>query len=728
MAEKNLKISVKSDLRDGQKLVQFVDALHNKVKKFADVLGNLSLGGGAPGPNGKPAPGQQTLAKQLEVDKKAMESMGREVDNLNRRFQNLGNTVQQASGKMSGKSLLVDQYGRPVSSGGGAPGGGGGGLTPPGGAPGAPGGPGGPAGPGGSIWNRPVGGAMGMVGRMVGWGTILNNLKEGFLGAPQRNVDWAMLGGKSAAESSQSMGQMGARLLGNDMGPGMGLMRLAGRGHGNTGFNRGDFEEIINASPERAQNIALQKGLSLNMVKAWNEAGQALTPQARAANMNKLYAGAIQTAEGSDAIQDTRIGYARAQATSRVGFARKFGRDFQSGIPLGNTVDPQQTMATVASVLDVLGTGTNVTKITKLVSEATRMGLSNEAIQTMLRASEIGGGNLMGRMLRSGLSRPMMSAAGTAAAGMASQSLLRLNPETFAGGFTAGGAGTDELTMRKLGAGASFLGQATTGGLDAYQQTVNIALATKKGRSVYTTQALASMPFNELLNAATRGPTAEQKDAGITQQDAKEQLNKVVGSLRNRAVTEAGVAVPAGIQALMGLGEDVAGGIEAAARRGDTGLLRQVSSGLSLITNQPLGASTAEFLGGALTGGKEGAMAKESRGFYGTALESTMAGSKELERDWVAMNQAMRDLSATVKTLPDMVTAFKDSMFAITPEDAAKSALSLAGLGNAMGIIADKGPDAVKVMDHVAKFVERIAAKQEAAEERGRNQIDFKQF
>ena len=185
MADKNLRISVKSDLRDGQKLTRFVQDLHQKVEKFAKVLGNLRLGGGPPTPTGQPTPGQQTLAKQLEGDKKAMEGMGREVENLQRRFVNLGNTVQQAGSKMqaaSRRSLLVDQYGRPLPPSDGAVGIG---------EPGAPGGLGPPRGGrfGGGIGGFGGGanrriltsllGPLGPWGAIMAGATIANNIFSG---------------------------------------------------------------------------------------------------------------------------------------------------------------------------------------------------------------------------------------------------------------------------------------------------------------------------------------------------------------------------------------------------------------------------------------------------------------------------------------------------------------------------------------------------------------------
>jgi hypothetical protein len=732
VADKNLKISVKSDLRDGQKLTRFVQDLHQKVEKFAKVLGNLRLGGGAPGPTGKPAPGEQTLAKQLEGDKKAMENLGREVDNLSRRFQNLGRAAQ-------GSGFARAPFMRPGGSGltSGPPW-----LQPPGGGPGGPGGPpggpgGGPPGGGGPSWwqrmNQPVGGTMGQIGRFVGWGAVVRNLFEGVMGGPQRQIDWAMNQGRAGAESAQSMGGLGARMLGGDIGPSLGLMRAMGGGHGGAkGFNRGDFESIVDAAPGQALNAAIRAGITsavtLNLVKGWNDAGRAATPAARAARMNELVSSVIETGQQQNPMDDARIAYARGQAPGRVGFSRRFGSNFAAGVPLGNTVDPTQVMATVSAVLDVLGTSANATKVTKMVTEATRLGLSNEAIQTMLRAQEVGGGNLLNRVLRSGLSRPMMERAGTGAAGMVSSSLLRLNANNFVGGFTAGGADTDELTMRRLEAGAGFLNQVTTGGLDQYQATVNMALATKKGRSVFTTGVMGKMSLNELMQAA-RNPTPEQLAMGITQPAAAELLNAEVNSLGARYFSERGVDQPAGLRRLQeALGGE--GGLMGAATRfrdmGKAGedALTELQAGLNMVTGAAAGTDSLSFLTGAQAPSAIRPKATETRGAHGTALESTMAGAKEMERDWIKMDGAMKDVRATLSTFTDTVREFGFAMQQNTPEGVKISAESLMGLGSAMGEISKKGPEAVKVMDAVERFVNALAAKRAAIEEAAREQ-DF---
>lgn len=747
MADKSLKISIKSDLREGQKLSAFIADLQQRVDKFSKTLGSISIGGAGPG--GQQGPGQQGLLRQLTEDKKAMEVMGRETESLQRRYQNLGNELAVVSTKMqrfqaaSGQTLVgVRQQGGGwgFPPGGGppllGPGGGmgpvgtGGGFGPPGGGFGPPGGGGGPGGAGAGGWGGWMGagmsGAMGMMARLGGWGTIARNLTEGALGAPQREVDWASVGGKAAAGGGADMGTLGARMLGGDVMPAVGLMRSMGRGKAQTGMTRGDFETIVNAAPDVARNIAIRKGLNLSMVEGLNRAGQAMTEQQRAGGMNEMFASFIQMGERQDVMQTARMSYAQAQAPGRVGFARRFGEDFKSAIPLGGAVDPQQVMATVSSILDALGTGTNITKVTKLVTEATRVGISRESIQIMLRAQEIGGGDLVGRILGSALSRPMMGRAGEAAAAMAQQSLLALNPETFAGGFMAGGAGTTELTQRRLQAGAGFLSQVTTGALDPYQATVNVALATKRGRSVYTTQPLSNMPFAELANAALNGPTPEQQDAGITKEMAREQFNKTFGSLRNRLVREGGVNAVPGIRAVEGLGEDPIGNIEKMQRAGDKAGLRRVSSGLSLITGQPLGVSSAEFLGGMLAPGAKGAAPVSTPGRFGSALEASMAGSLELERDVGRMKQATDELAAVVAGYEETVKGFADAMMSITPEQAQSSMNSLMGLGNALGDIAVKGPDAVSVLNSVRDFIESVSQRKTARTEAiHRSQVDW---
>ncbi len=723
MADKNLKISVKSDLRDGQKLTRFVQDLHQKVEKFAKVLGNLRLGGGPPTPTGQPTPGQQTLAKQLEGDKKAMEGMGREVENLQRRFVNLGNAVQQAGTKMqaaSGKGLLVDQFGRPMAPSGAAPGPGG--PLPPGGVP--PGTPGArPGGGGGINWGAPVGGVLGQVGRFVGWGAIIRNLTQAALGAPQRAIEWASVGAEAGAAGSQSTGRLAARALSNDPFAQLSLMRATGGGKGRNLINQGELEEIITQAPDAARNAAIQKGLgravSLDLIGAGQQL-RGLTGQARTAEMHKIFARYLENAEQQDVIENTRISYARSQAPGRVAFSRRFGRDFQAGIPAGNAVDPQQTMATVSAVLDVLGTGTALTRVTKLVTEATRKGISNEATQAMLRAQEIGGGDLLGTVLRSGLSRPMMGRAGMGAAGMAAESLLRVRPETFLGGFTALGAGTDELGMRQLEAGRGFLNQVTTGGLDPYQATVNMALATKKGRSVFTTGVLGKMTLTELMQAASKkGPTPEQVAMGITRPVAEQLLNDEINSLGNRAFDESGVDQPPALKRLRAaMGSE--GGVIGEARRlrgmgkgGEEGLT-ELNAALASITGQPLGTRPLDFLLGAQAGAPRGAMAKGTPGALVTALESTMSGTKEMERDWASMKLAMDNLRTATSTTKPFVEGITNALNSLNADELQASMTSLAGLGSAMSEISKKGSAAVDVMEHVQKFVEAVAAKKAA--------------
>ncbi len=727
MADKNLRIGVKSDLRDGQKLTRFITELHQKVEKFSRVLGNLTLGGGARGPGGEQKPGQPTLAKQLEGDKKAMEAMGREVDNLNRRFQNLGNTIASAGNKIQQATGggLVDQYGRPISSGGGGGGGG-----PPGGPPG-PGGPGsgggGPPGPGGrgggSIWNRPVGGPLGFMGRMVGWGTILNNLQEGFFNAPTRAIQWAGLGAQAQAGGNAAMGGFGAQILGGNLAPSLGLMRASGLGHGQTGFSRDDLQDIINASPEEAERLALRKGVSLNFVKGINEAAQGLDPRSKAAAINQRMAEMVQTGMQQDPMQDARIAYAMQQAPSRTAFARRFGKDFSAGTALGQNVDPAQVMATVAAVLDVMGTGTNIAKVTKVVTAATKAGISGEAIQAMMRAEGLGGGRLLDIMMHSGLSRPMMGRAGTAAAGFAGQSLMALG-DVGARGFAGAGAGTNELSMRRMEAGVGLLGQVTTGGLDPFQATINAAAATKAGRSVFVSQTLMAMTPQELLKAATQGPTKEQELAGITKESARSQFNTVIHSLKFRAFSERGITEGSkGIQALTGLPEDVVGFLQGASQE----QRMAVGVGISQVTGQPLGVGGGmmDFLAGEFGPERRGGSPKTTTGRFGTALSAGFAGAREQEKGGAEFVLAMRDLQAAVSTAAPAVKMFSDAMKATNVFQATQAGAALNGLGVAMGDIAKKGPDAIKVMDKVKEFIDAIASKKAAIEAAKREQVDF---
>lgn len=752
MADKALKISVKSDLREGRKLAEFITDLQKRVDKFAKTLGNINIGGAGPG--GQAKPGQQGLLKQLTEDKRAMEAMGRETESLQRRYRHLGDEFNILTARLQLAEKHMQRFqaaaGGKGGPGGAAPGGmpswfqtpGGpmppwfqnpaGGAPPGGGPPGAP-----PATPGGGgiNWTQPVGGALGQVARFVGWGAIVRNMMEGVLGAPQRQIDWATMQGNAQASNGASVGNLASRMLGGDVMPAVGLMRAMGKGHGFTAMNKDRFREVVEAGPDAALNAAVRAGITstatLNIVKGWNDAARSGMPQSVAAKQNQLFASLVRTGEEQDPTQNAFMQYAQGQAPGRVGFSRRYGKGFAAGIPLGNSVDANQTMATVGAVLDALGTGVNVNKVTRIVTEATRLGLTSESIQTMLRAQEMGGGNLVEKVLRSGLSRPMMGRAGTAAAGMADQSLMRINPDLFLGGFTSGG-NVDEKTMRAREAGAGFLNQVTTGGLDAYQATVNMSLATKKGRSVFTTGVLGKMTLQELMQAASKnGPTAEQRLAGVTGQMARDLLNDEVNSLAGRAFSEKGVKQPQAIQMLLEAARGE-GGIMGAAERfqkmgGRAGRegLRSLETGLNMVTGQALGSQPLSFLTGAQSGGPQGEKAGETGGMYRSALTASMAGAKEMERDWVKMTLAMKDLQGVTSGYQQTVEVLGDAMKALTAEDATKSQNILMGLGNAMGDIAKNGPDAVKVMDKVVEFVDALAERKSAIENASRDQLTW---
>jgi hypothetical protein len=270
------------------------------------------------------------------------------------------------------------------------------------------------------------------------------------------------------------------------------------------------------------------------------------------------------------------------------------------------------------------------------------------------------------------------------------------------------------------------LNQVTTGGLDAYQSTVNMALANKKGRSVFTTGMMGKMSLSELMQAASH-PTSQQLAAGITSEGARELLDAEVNSLASRAFSESGVNQPSALKRLLEAtrGE---GGIMGAAERfrkqGKTGAgaLEELETGLAMVTNQPLGSRPLQFLTGALAGGG-GGKAGETQGRFGTALSSTFAGLREFEKDTGRFKQAMDDVKAGLATFPDMMKGFMDSMQALNPEDAAKANMALAGLGDAMGEISKNGPDAVNVLEHVQAFIASVAAqagvKQEIERSRG---------
>jgi hypothetical protein len=303
----------------------------------------------------------------------------------------------------------------------------------------------------------------------------------------------------------------------------------------------------------------------------------------------------------------------------------------------------------------------------------------------------------------------MMGMAGMSSASMAEQSLMALNPDSFVGGFTSGGAGTNALNMRQLQAGAGFLGQATTGGLDAYQSTVNMALATKSGRSVYTTGVLGKMPFNELLNGAMHGPTAEQKAAGMTQPMMREQLDGVVNSLAQRAVSEGGETTPAVrrlLEASRGEG-GVAGAIRRYEKMGAAGQQARVelNTGLNLVADQPLGTDAVGFFGGATNGSRGGRRATATDGAFGGANSANLAGAKYMEGHQVDLTDAIKILSASVKVLPDAIRAAQGAQLGDKDSDAARGTLAaMGGIGKAMQQINANASGTVNVMAAIRDF------------------------
>lgn len=740
MANKEIKISLRTDIKDGSKLASFMKELQLIADKLSKTVGNFSIGGGPTAPGGqltgnaaaiRQAAGTQSpLTKQLVDNKRAMADMGREIDVVARKFTNLGRAASQAGMGAS----WVNQFssaGRtafPPTSGvmsargmtplpGGSFGGGG---------PWTPTGPGGGAGgPGGFAGFQQTGlGSLltGQLARMIGWGTVIANAKEAFFGAPQREIEWAQQGGVNTAQGNAAIGGLGARALGGDVMPGIGLMRAMGRGRGVTGFTSGDLQTIMNATPEAAARLAESKGLNLNFVKGLTQAGLGLTGQARAAAVKQKMAEMIQVGMQQDPIANQRIQMAQQLAPGMVGFARRFGRDFNAGAALGANLDPQQVQATVSGVLSALGSGTNIGKVTQLAIRATRLGISDPAIQAIIQAQEIGGGNLMNRLLRSGMSRPMMGMVGQAAAQAGEQSMLRLNSEILGRGFMAMGAGTDTKTLQQLQAGRGFLNQMTTGQLDPYQQTMNYAIAAQRGRSIYTTQTLGSMKYDDLLNAAysKEGPTREQRAAGVTRESAKAQLAGEVNSIANRLVREKDVVAPAGIEAVLRARQEeggVFGTIERLRGMGKKGeeQLGTLSAGLSMISGGELGSKIAEFLGGGIAPGKGGAEAGETQGRFATALSTTFAGMKEFIRDSNSMVMALKDADAAARTLPHLLEGFQTMLEATDADKALLASTSLMGVGKAMGDIAEKGPDAVNVLKSIQDFIAGVAAAQEKA-------------
>ncbi len=727
MAEHNLKIGVKSDLKGGSSLLNFLKDVQKTITDIAKKATGLNLGGGPAGPDGRPKPGSKDLGKQLSDSVRGLRETSREVDKLTLSFNKLGVAVRSAGwgARMPGATPPPGAANSPM--GGGLPPW----FQPPGGPPNAPGQPPAP-GPGGVPWwqrNVPGGGFVGSMARMIGWGAVLNNVREGFFGGPTREIQWTLNQANQAASGNAAIGGMGARMLGGDIMPAVGLMRAMGGGKGGfTAFTPGDVEKVLGLSEEEQKKFAMSKGLSLNFFKGLNLAGQNFTGEARASAIHKKMAEMIEGGIAQDPLENQRIQMAMAQAPARVGFARRFGKDFNANVPLGMNVDPNQVMGTVSAVLSALGTGVNIQKLTDVATKATRAGLGSEAITAAMTLQGQGQGHVLGRVFGTGMSRGMMEQAIAGAAGLAGQSLLGVDASVLASGLNVGPGGTG-LQMRQRQAGAGFLNQVTTGGLDAFQQTMNVAAASKKGRSVYTTQALSGMPMAELVSAAIRGPTAEQKAAGITKEMAKDQLNAVVNSLGNRAVSESGVETPAGLKVLMQASQGeggIAGFIER--NRGNKGLMTQLNTGLALVTNQGLGADLTGFLSGATHPGKEGQAPAGTSGRFAGAMSASLAGLRQFEQEGDKLVLVMRDLNAVTATYGKTIQGFESAMKEMDPDAALAANLSVAGLGKAMGDIAKVGPDAVNVMMTVQKFVEAIAKKKDEAEELERQMADFSQL
>ena len=710
MSDKNLKISVKSDLRDGQKLTRFVQDLHQKVEKFAKVLGNLRLGGGPPTPTGKPAPGQLTLSKQLEVDKKAMEVMGREVETLDRRFQNLGRTVQRASQNMhavSGKGGLVDQFGRQMdpsgaSSAPGAPGG-----RPPGGGATTPG-----TTPGTAWWERPVGG-KGPMRRMLGqFGgasatfAIINALKNTVLGSWQRDIDWAGLAGKQQSYGGQAdMGEFGARTLRGDIMPLIGAWRS--QGNGGSWQLPSDLKTVANQSKGAAYakeggklfSVGGIVGLATDPPGYTSNALQNVTDRGVASTVLRNSAAQVEAGARANLVQNEFIRYAQSQAATRTAFSRRHGGEFSAGTALAFNVDPQQVAPVVGAVLDVLGRTVNIAKVTRIVSEGMRMGLSNEAIQAMTRAKAQGGGDVYERILRSGMSRPMMSRAGTAAVDYASRGLVMGPAADLAGAFTYGGAGNDEFTARRRQAGLDTWNQVSTGGLDQYQATVNTALAVRQGGSMYTAGSMAKLSFQDLLRIAHQGPTEQEKASGFTKARAMELLRAEVNSSRGRLVNEGSNATP-GAKAVLGAGADLWGAIQSGKN------LPALSAGINQAFGLDPNAETAQALYG-VEHPAQGPRAKAHGGRFEGAQSANLAGPRYMEGHGVDMQDALKVIGAASQSMDAFVRSMQATQLGANDADSARrAALGLGGVGEVMQRIASNSEKVTNVLEAVRKIVD----------------------
>lgn len=693
MADKNLKIGIKSDLREGSKFLNFMKEMQRIADKLSKTLGNFNIGGGDVGPGGVPRGDTAQLRrgphsglfKQMTEDKRAMGDMGREVENLSRKFERLSQTASRAGTSM-GQSLLVDQYGKPMPLSGGS------GAAPGGIAAGAmrSGSPFGsnrpPVPPGGGGPGVPGGGGGGF--RAARTGFLLTKLLETVANIDKQQIGWDMFGAQMQAQGSSAMGTFATRMRDADIMPLVALRRLQGGGPGSNAFEKDQFQDIMHRAGSASSWAALMKMLPvgnplqmLNVGENFQSAFKAATPQGRM-NMIKtdIIKPALDAAIQQDVIRNADLQYAMKESPARQQFQRRYGGGFEKGLALrgGMEQDPQQLMATVGAVLDMLGRGALTHKFQESIANAT-LTMAPQAVQRVMAAQAIGGGNLMGRLFGSGLSAPARGAAGIMAADFAEKSLLRINPETLAGVVTQGGAGQDALVRRQITAGMGALEGVTTGGLDKFQETQNMSLAAKYTNDPYLQAELSKMSAVDLANGAANGPTREQRDAGITPEMLQGMWKDKVNSVSNRRIE--------GTLPLLEKAEKYGGALKYAKhlqKTGQFGKLRQLESQYNMAIGAPMGSRTLRSAVGLGAKGKHAAPEVPHTPFD-PGVGFSMFGQKEGEKN---LGGALTEIANLVGAGKPEAAAelFRNLQDAQTPDQLGGLSANMEGLGKALGM------------------------------------------